>query len=93
MALDLIKLDGGHNSRKLHLAVLTQLSILGSALLSTQIPSLQPLYSTLVGGLTGIFALYLGGNVGTRWVHGKLASVGPGAADDDDQAPPPPPTP
>lgn len=75
--MDFIKLDGGFKSRKFWFAVLTQFCILATALLSTAIPSLQPLYATIVGGVTGVFALYLGGNVSTRWVHGKLSSVGP----------------
>lgn len=63
------ELDGGLTSRKLWLAVLTQVFLVLVALLTTAIPSLAPLYSTIAGSLVGVLAIYCGGNVATRWVH------------------------
>lgn len=72
---DYRKIDGGAASRKLWLSVFTQVLIMIAALASTAIPSLQPLFSTLSGSLVGVLALYIGGNVGTRWVHSPDATA------------------
>jgi len=60
--------DGGIKSRKLWLSLLTSLSIVGTAVLSAYLPPLVPMYDTIVGGLISVLALYLGGNVGAKYV-------------------------
>lgn len=60
--------DGGVKSRKLWLSILTSASIVGVAVLSAWLPPLIPMYDTVVGGLISVLALYLGGNVGAKYV-------------------------
>lgn len=75
--------DGGARSRKLWLAAGTSLGIVGVALLAARIPALVPLFDTLVGGLLGVLALYLGGNVAAKQVLKKQSSAPKGARQED----------
>lgn len=58
--------DGGAKSRKLWFAIFTSIAIYVGAIEASDHQILEPLYSTMVGGLLGALGLYLGGNVATK---------------------------
>lgn len=66
---DIRAADGGMASRKLWLAVLTQVLIVAVAIASGLWPALAPSLTTVCGSLVATLTVYVGGNVGTRWVH------------------------
>lgn len=60
--------DGGFRSRKLLFALFSLLLIFVGALLSTESKEIATVYPVMVGGIEMITAIYLGGNVGAKWV-------------------------
>lgn len=58
--------DGGAKSRKLWFSIFTSIAIYVGAIEASDHQILEPLYSTMVGGLLGALGLYLGGNVATK---------------------------
>ncbi len=71
--------DGGVKSRKLWLAVGTSVAIVISGVVAAKFPTIGPLYDTMVGGLLGVLALYLSGNVATKYTLSKGVKPEPSA--------------
>lgn len=69
--------DGGFASRKLWYAVATSFMIVGLGCLAAFWPSFRPSLETVVGGVVGTLALYLGANVTGRLATGKAFSYTP----------------
>lgn len=63
--------DGGYASRKLWYSVGTSIAIVVVGTFSGFWPPFRPGLETVVGGLLGVLALYLGGNVSNKWVVAK----------------------
>lgn len=69
--------DGGFWSRKLLYSIGTSVAIVGGGFLAAYVDGFRPIYETYIGGLMGVLALYLGVNVGNKFVVGKnLAATG-----------------
>lgn len=60
-----------YSSRKFWFAVGTLAIMVASAVLCGLWPALIPLYPEMVGGQLGVLALYMTGNVSTKWVISK----------------------
>lgn len=93
------RMDGGWRSRKLWYSIGTSLGVFLSGAVAAHWPAFQPSLDTVVGGLIGVLALYLGSNTVTRHVLTRnglkdalRAAVDSGAqqAPDDDEAKPEP---
>lgn len=67
--------DGGAKSRKLWYAMFTSFSIFAGALVASKSDAFAAVYDTMVGGLLGALGIYLSGNVGTKWVINKQATM------------------
>lgn len=88
--------DGGWSSRKLHFGVFAVSLIALGWLCGSHWPALQAQYTTFVGGITGVYALFVGANIGSKWVIGsnvaksaptsQLASGAGGTAVDDEDS-------
>lgn len=63
--------DGGYTSRKLVLTVLTQVLMLGGAIVAGRWSAFGAQYPTLVGGLIAALGAYLGINTASKWVTGS----------------------
>lgn len=63
--------DAGFMSRKFWFAVGTTVLIFGGGILSGLWQLFGPHYETMISGLIGVLTVYLGGNVGSRWVAAK----------------------
>lgn len=59
------------SEEKLGFGILIVLLMAGAWVLTYHLGALAPTFSTLVGGFTGVFALFCGGNVMNKWVDGK----------------------
>lgn len=83
--------DGGWLSRKLHFGVFSVCIVGFGWLLTGRWPALQGQYMTMVGGVTGLYALFVGANIGSKWVIGNnVAKAGvPIPVDDGDIVPEP----
>ena len=64
--------DGGYSSRKLWYSIGTSGLIFIGAILSGKWSVFGPHYETMISGLIGVLALYLGGNVSNRFLMGKV---------------------
>lgn len=80
------KVDGGAKSRKLWFSLYTSSLIVLSGYVCSILPAMVPLFDTMVGGLVGVLALYLGGNVGARFA--TKAPVPPAAPAAPNDGPP-----
>lgn len=49
----------------------TSTVILGAWILTHFFPSLLPTFSTLTGGLIGVYTIFAGGNIANKWVEGR----------------------
>jgi hypothetical protein len=67
--------DGGLGSRKLYLTLLVFFLIVGAGIACNWVPALGVQLQTIVGGLLGALALYLGGNVISKFNAVNLAKV------------------
>lgn len=63
--------DGGYASRKFWLTVATSGSIIALGALAALHPVFGPNLDTVVGGLLGALAIYMGANVGAKYTIGK----------------------
>lgn len=63
--------DGGFASRKLWFSVFAIAVITAGALYGSHHAAFSPLYDTMVGGVIGVVAAFLTGNVVGKWVTGK----------------------
>lgn len=63
--------DGGTKSRKFLLAIFAMLLVSLMLLLSAQWKALDSLYSTFVGGIIGIYAIYAGANQAGKFFVSK----------------------
>lgn len=63
--------DGGNKSRKLWLVIFTQLLVTGMSMVAIKYHMIEGMYTTLVGGLISLAALYITGNVTNKHVVGK----------------------
>lgn len=68
-------MDGGFASRKLWFAVGTSVLVFASGILAAYFPAFRPGLETVVGGELGALALYLGGNVGTKFALAKTGII------------------
>lgn len=68
---NLAQADGGYASRKFWFSVGTVAVILLEAALCGLWPALIPLYGEMVGGTLGVLALYVTGNVSSKWLIAK----------------------
>ena len=59
------------SSKKLAFGLLSVVLIFAGWAMSAHWSALQPQYMTMVGGITGIFALFVGGNVTNQLVASK----------------------
>ena len=62
------------NSRKLLFAVFTDVVLLVAGLGCAKWQALIPIYDTLSTGLLSVAAMYIVGNVSTKWVNGRLTA-------------------
>jgi 4-hydroxybenzoate polyprenyltransferase len=69
---------------KLGFGIGTSVLMLVGWLMTARWPALQPGLATVIGGLTGVFAIFCGAHVGNKWVDSKA---------DKDDAPDPQPDP
>ena len=67
--------DGGWGSRKLILGSVSIVLVFLAWLLTGHWPALQGQYMTLVGGITGLYALFLGGNLTHNFLSSKAETV------------------
>ena len=67
--------DRGWASRKLHFALLTLFVIVGMTFAGNWLPGVAAQLGTAVGGILGVLALYLGGNVASKWGYGNTMKV------------------
>ena len=67
--------DGGYKSRKLSMAVLCLLLIVGVAILHAEYPFLESIYATCVGGILAVLGIYSGSNVSVKYVVGKTTAT------------------
>lgn len=67
--------DGGWQSRKLALTILTQGLIFLGAILAGRYALMGPHYEMMVGGLIACLASFLGVNVAAKWAIGKNINV------------------
>lgn len=65
------------NSRKLLFAVFTDVVLLVAGLGCAKWQALIPIYDTLSTGLLSVAAMYIVGNVSTKWVNGRLTASPP----------------
>ena len=61
-------------SRKLWFSVFCIGALAAVGVLAAWLPEIGGLYPVFVGGVTGIAGLYLGSNVATKHVNGKIQS-------------------
>ncbi len=66
-----VNLEDGWNSQKLVFGAMSSGFIFLGWVMSARWPALQPQFMTFVGGVTGIMALYTGGNLGNKYVAGQ----------------------
>lgn len=59
--------DGGYASRKLWYSVATSCFVVALGCLAAFWPAFRPSLETVIGGVVGTLALYLGANVTGRW--------------------------
>lgn len=67
--------DGGWQSRKLAITILTQALIFLGAILAGRYALMGPHYEMMVGGLIACLASFLGVNVAAKWAIGKNINV------------------
>jgi len=83
------ELSEGWDSKKLHFGLLSVVLVFSGWLMSAHWPALGAQYMTMVGGITGVFALFCGANVANKMVVGtniaKLASAQTASADISDE--------
>jgi hypothetical protein len=72
-----MKIPTSLNSRKLLFAVWTDVVLLVAGLGCVRWPALVPIYDTLSTGLLSVAAMYIVGNVSTKWVNGRLVAGQP----------------
>lgn len=70
-----ILIDGGFKSRKLLFSVFSTLILLAGWFVAGHWVSLQPMFSSFVGGVVGVAGLYLTGSVATKFVGVKAAGT------------------
>lgn len=74
--------DKGFSSRKLVYGMATSVAIVAGGVLAAFVPAFVPVYPIYIGGLTGVLALYTGGNIAQRHVVGRhvvqMAKAPPG---------------
>lgn len=63
--------DKGFGSRKLVYGMATSVAIALGGVLAAFVPAFVPVYPIYIGGLTGVLALYTGGNIVQRHVVGR----------------------
>ncbi len=71
--------DGGMASRKFWVAVLAMGLIFAGGVIAARSDVFGPQFAPLIGGIEAVLAMYLGSNVGSKWVlkkhlDSKLAS-------------------
>lgn len=80
--------DGGMKSRKFWFAIGTSALLFVGGLVAASCPAFGANYETLTGGLLGVLAIYLGGNVGAKYVLKKpVVEAVQGHARDGQQPP------
>ena len=67
--------DGGFLSRKLHLTVFAMLLIVGLGIVCHWSPNIGAQMQTLVTGLLGALAIFIGGNVANKFTASNLMKV------------------
>ena len=63
--------DGGWASKKLHFGLLSVALVFLGWLATNWLPGLVPSFTTMVGGITGAFAVFCGANLANKFVVGK----------------------
>ena len=76
------------NGRKYTMGLIIMLAMMTGFGLASFNPILLKIYSDLLTGLSMIYMIYCGGNVGNKWVIGRKGGLQMGAGQ---QAPPTPP--
>ena len=67
--------DGGFGSRKLYLTLLVIFLMVGLGVTCNWIPALSSQLPTVVSGLLGALALFIGGNVASKFNASSLSKV------------------
>jgi hypothetical protein len=62
---------GSYSSRKFVLSLVALVLITGVTVCSIWSAAIQPILPTFIGGITGVLAVYLGGNVAAQHIQGK----------------------
>lgn len=65
--------DGALKSRKLWFAIGTSVVIFLGGMMAAKWAAFAPMYETVVGGLLGSLGLYLTGNLGGKYVIGRVS--------------------
>ncbi len=68
---DIVKADSGYASRKFWFSIGIVGAIFLAAVLCGLWPALIPMFPEMVGGFLAVLALYVTGNVSSKWVIGK----------------------
>ena len=61
----------GFKSRKFIFSIFSIVTIFAGAIIAAKIEGMSPLYATMVGGVIGVVAAYLTGNVAERFTEKK----------------------
>jgi hypothetical protein len=67
--------DNGWYSRKLHFSLLVLFTIVGLTFAGNWLPGVAAQLGTAVGGILGVLALYLGGNIASKWSYTNISKV------------------
>jgi hypothetical protein len=60
---------------KMLLGIATMVVMVGAWTLTAVFPALAPNFMTLVGALTGVYGVFVGGHVTNSWVQGKTGGA------------------
>jgi hypothetical protein len=67
--------DSGYKSRKLFMTLLALFVIVGMTFAGNWLAGVAAQLGTAVGGILGVLALYLGGNVASKWTYSNIMKV------------------
>ena len=70
-----LRYDNGFMSRKLHLTLLAMFLVIGAGVTGHWLSGVAANLQTIVGGILGALAIFVGGNVATKFTASNLAKV------------------
>lgn len=72
---EVVNTDTSFASRKFIMVIIGLVTIFAGAILAAKMLGFAPSYETMVGGVIGLVALYVSGNVGEKFFGGKINSA------------------